>query len=46
MQKLAQSIPKCRKHLVLGFAEPIGRASFRTGLHKEFDQEPAKSLAM
>jgi hypothetical protein len=46
MQKLAQLIAKCRKHLVLGFAEPSGRASFRTGLHKEFDQGPAKFLAM
>jgi hypothetical protein len=46
MQKLAQLIAKCRKHLVLGFADPSGRASFRTGLHKEFDQEPAQSLAM
>jgi hypothetical protein len=34
MQKLAQLIAKCRKDLVLGFAEPSGRASFRTGLHK------------
>jgi hypothetical protein len=35
MQKLAQLVAKCRKHLVLGFADPSGRASFRTGLHKE-----------
>jgi hypothetical protein len=46
MQKLAQLIAKCRKDLVLGFAEPSGGASFRTGLHKVFDQEPAKSMTM
>src|SRR3954466_9134715 len=42
MQKLPQLIAKCRKHLVLGFADPSGRSSCRTGLHKEFNQEPAK----
>jgi hypothetical protein len=46
MQKLTQLIAKRRKQLVLGFAEPSGRASFRTGLHKEFDQESTKSLAL